>query len=409
QIAGICVSGVSGVIIILLALWLCRRYRKPRSGRMELQPLPNNKPEEGNPRESQSSHSVTDKGSFIGNLLILPEKAIHVIRFLGGGHNGDAHLARLDGKEVVIKVPKSNKEDSYMKIFSELGTNLRYSKGSKFICEMIGAIEFQSRLCIVLKYYRNGSLDKLHETLDMHLEPLFSRIVHDVCEGLKYLHSHNVGHRDIACRNLFMDENHNVVLGDLGLATTLQDGRKHKTKELAWAWLAPEALRCKYHVFTAKTDIWALGVTCYELLTRGRSPYNYEYKLKKPEKEELKRKIVDNEVSLEIPTKACNIGKIICKLCLDREPSRRPDAKGLLKILEEKHTYDPTEGKRERVDVKKESFDSKDHHSEGIISEVKTAFLDSNTSIYDSRMSDAKTRYFDSKMSHQEAPRSGSS
>lgn len=99
-----------------------------------------------------------------------------------------------------------------------------------------------------------------------------ARVALDVARGLEYLHAHDVLHRDIKPHNLFLLDDGRVVLGDFGLALTDDRGTLCTTTGLVVgtpAYLAPELFEGTR--FSPSTDMYAFGVTMFELLT-GRQP-----------------------------------------------------------------------------------------------------------------------------------------
>ncbi|ETO32306.1 ATP binding protein, partial [Reticulomyxa filosa] len=100
-------------------------------------------------------------------------------------------------------------------------------------------------------------------------------IAKQILEALSYLHSFDppVIHRDIKCDNIFIEgTSANVVIGDLGLSTTMGgSNRLQSTMSVVGTphWMAPEMYKEKYN---QTVDIWSFGMCILELVT-GRIPY----------------------------------------------------------------------------------------------------------------------------------------
>ncbi|MGH9627219.1 MAG: protein kinase domain-containing protein, partial [Bryobacteraceae bacterium] len=96
-----------------------------------------------------------------------------------------------------------------------------------------------------------------------------SEIMLQVCRGLQAAHEHGLVHRDIKPSNIFVMEYNSVKLIDFGVAH-LMDGRSATgLKGTVW-YMAPEQIQnmeC-----TPASDIFSLGVVCYEALT-GTRPF----------------------------------------------------------------------------------------------------------------------------------------
>lgn len=93
-----------------------------------------------------------------------------------------------------------------------------------------------------------------------------------ILEGVKYLHSVNVIHRDLKLGNLFLTEDMQIKIGDFGLATLLEkSGQRRKTMCGTPNYIAPEILSGgSGHSF--EVDIWSIGVILYTMLV-GRPPF----------------------------------------------------------------------------------------------------------------------------------------
>jgi len=70
------------------------------------------------------------------------------------------------------------------------------------------------------------------------------QIIIQTTEGLKYLHSKDIIHRDLACRNLLVltEESWTIKIADFGLSRILSESNYYKitTSEIPIRWAAPE-------------------------------------------------------------------------------------------------------------------------------------------------------------------------
>ncbi|XP_049595826.1 tyrosine-protein kinase receptor TYRO3 isoform X4 [Syngnathus scovelli] len=138
----------------------------------------------------------------------------------------------------------------------------------------------------------------------------------DVARGMEYLSGHNIIHRDLAARNCMLDENMVVCVADFGLSKKIYSGdyyRQGSVSKLPVKWIALESLAD--NIYTTQSDVWAFGVTMWEVMTRGKTPYPgvenseiYEYlirgeRLKKPA--ECRQDIYDVMHSCWSPVPKC--------------------------------------------------------------------------------------------------------
>lgn len=95
--------------------------------------------------------------------------------------------------------------------------------------------------------------------------------IHQIVQGVKYLHDHHIIHRDLKLGNLFLNDELHVKIGDFGLATRIEyEGERKKTLCGTPNYIAPEILNKKGHSY--EVDIWSIGCVMYTLLV-GTPPF----------------------------------------------------------------------------------------------------------------------------------------
>ncbi|NXD04574.1 PAK3 kinase, partial [Certhia familiaris] len=90
-------------------------------------------------------------------------------------------------------------------------------------------------------------------------------------QGLNYLHSHHVMHRDLKSPNILLRTDGSVKLADFGLSALLTPEQSRRSSEVGtYWWRAPELV--KGHPYGPKIDIWAFGIVTIEMV-EGEPPY----------------------------------------------------------------------------------------------------------------------------------------
>jgi serine/threonine protein kinase len=123
---------------------------------------------------------------------------------------------------------------------------------------------------LVMEYLEGQSLRALLRTRGV-LDPAEAvRFAGLVCEALAYAHASHVFHRDVKPENIFVCAGGQPKLLDFGVARVLaRTSEKASTRIGTIEYMAPEMLQ---GAAGANADLWALGITLYELLT-GKRPF----------------------------------------------------------------------------------------------------------------------------------------
>jgi serine/threonine-protein kinase len=107
---------------------------------------------------------------------------------------------------------------------------------------------------------------------------LATRWIIEACDAIAEAHRLGIVHRDIKPSNLLLCETGSIKVLDFGIAKRVAAKEAAITQGVAPLgtpqYMSPEQIRCAKDV-DARTDIWSLGVTLYELVC-GRPPFNHD-------------------------------------------------------------------------------------------------------------------------------------
>ncbi|CAJ0958672.1 unnamed protein product, partial [Mesorhabditis belari] len=102
----------------------------------------------------------------------------------------------------------------------------------------------------------------------------FIRIATQIAHGMEYLISHRFIHRDLAARNCLVGENRVIKVMTFGMMRSAYEGdyypMMHRGR-LPIRWMSREALEGQR--YGEPSDVWAFGVTLWEMFSYGRTPY----------------------------------------------------------------------------------------------------------------------------------------
>lgn len=186
-----------------------------------------------------------------------------------------------------------------------------------------------NQLWLVMDYLGGGSLADIMKFKypDGIPEVLAVTVLKSLLKGLEYLHSHQRIHRDLKSDNILIGEDGAIELADFGVSAMFEKNTCCSRKTIVGTpcWMAPEII--SERGYNQGVDIWSFGITAIELI-RGKPP-GYDL----PPSKVFMNLLFGNSPSLqeEEDKGVCShLYKDLVDKCLQKEPSKRPNASKLL-------------------------------------------------------------------------------
>ncbi|XP_045442282.1 mitogen-activated protein kinase kinase kinase 3 isoform X7 [Pipistrellus kuhlii] len=206
-------------------------------------------------------------------------------KLLGQGAFGRVYLCYdVDtGRELASKQvqfdpdsPETSKEVSALECEIQLLKNLQHER----IVQYYGCLRDRAEktLTIFMEYMPGGSVKDQLKAYGALTESVTRKYTRQILEGMSYLHSNMIVHRDIKGANILRDSAGNVKLGDFGASKRLQticmSGPGMRSVTGTPYWMSPEVISGEG--YGRKADVWSLGCTVVEMLTEKPPWAEYE-------------------------------------------------------------------------------------------------------------------------------------
>ncbi|ONH76237.1 Mitosis inhibitor protein kinase SWE1 [Pichia kudriavzevii] len=153
---------------------------------------------------------------------------------------------------------------------------INHNDGRDYVLTLISAWEYQSHLYIMTDYCENGTLDefliKQCENSRTRLDEWrVWKILVEILQGLKWIHSKNILHLDLKPANIFITFEGMLKIGDFGVGTKLPVS-SFFDREGDREYIAPEII--SKHEYSFAADIFSVGLIMVEVAANVILPDN---------------------------------------------------------------------------------------------------------------------------------------
>jgi serine/threonine protein kinase len=149
---------------------------------------------------------------------------------------------------------------------------IQYNLRHPNVAALYEYFEYQGKPCIVMEFVEGRTLDEWIRESGALESARALEILADVCEAVSYMHSKGTIHRDIKSENIRVNAEGKAKLLDFGISVARSTPALTR---VGYAIGTPENMAPEQHQGLrgdARSDVWALGVLLYEMVT-GASPF----------------------------------------------------------------------------------------------------------------------------------------
>ncbi|KAK5173004.1 mitogen-activated protein kinase kinase kinase [Saxophila tyrrhenica] len=165
------------------------------------------------------------------------------------------------------------------------------------IVQYLGCERKEYSISIFLEYISGGSVGSCLRKHGKFEEAVVSSLTRQTLNGLAYLHSEGILHRDLKADNILLDLDGTCKISDFGISKRSADPYHNditNSMQGSVFWMAPEVIRAQSQPggalaqgedihsanamnkgYSAKVDIWSLGCVVLEMFA-GRRPWSKE-------------------------------------------------------------------------------------------------------------------------------------
>jgi serine/threonine protein kinase len=198
-----------------------------------------------------------------------------IIEKIGEGGMGVIYKAEHSTLEQVVAIkalPSSLSSNTEIRERFIREATIQAKISHPYIVNILNFFEFEGNYYIVMEYVEGETLEAMIKRLGLIPPEQCLSIFEQIAAGIEYAHGKGIIHRDIKPGNVMVNSQGTVKIMDFGIAKIA--GGLNLTRagvKVGTVWyMSPEQV--KGYPATVTTDIYALGVTLFEMVT-GRVPF----------------------------------------------------------------------------------------------------------------------------------------
>lgn len=254
-----------------------------------------------------------------------------IIEHVGSGGMADVYKARdrLLERVVAVKIlhaQLASDEEFLQRFQQEAQGAARLSHPN--IVGIYDVGEEQSFHYIVMEYVAGETLKALIQREGPLSVEMSLRIAREIACALSHAHAHHLVHCDIKPHNILVTADGRVKVADFGIARAITSATMTYDGNVVGSvhYFSPE--QAKGTQITPKSDVYALGIVLYEMLT-GRLPFHGETTVSVALKQLQEEPMALRQIDGQIPP----IVEAIVLKALTKDPVERPDSFGFIEDI----------------------------------------------------------------------------